>query len=152
MGALRARRAARGGTGGRARAALRRSRPAPSTGLRAERAGPHDRCPAVRAAALHREDGRRVMPRPAAVARDVSVCRVCGRESCEGHLPPTPLERVEQIFARWIRDDDPIPTRAVLAAYVANRKLDGDPVWMMLVGGSGVGKTERLMPLSAMPD
>jgi hypothetical protein len=45
-----------------------------------------------------------------------------------------------------------LPTRAMLAAYVANRKLGGDPVWLMLVGGSGVGKTERLIPLAVMPD
>src|SRR5215471_996355 len=62
------------------------------------------------------------------------------------------LAAVEAVFQRWICDDDLIPTRAVLAAYVANRKLDGDPVWLMLVGGSGVGKTERLIPLSGMPD
>jgi hypothetical protein len=70
-------------------------------------------------------------------------------------LPPsTPrtLAEVETIFLRWVNDDDPVPTRAVLAAYVANRKLAGDPVWLMLVGGSGVGKTERLIPLAAMPD
>lgn len=62
------------------------------------------------------------------------------------------LADVEAVFAKWIRDDDKVPTRAVLAAYLANRKLDGDPVWLMLVGGSGVGKTERLIPLSVMPD
>jgi len=65
---------------------------------------------------------------------------------------PLTLAEVEKTFGIWIRDDDPIPTRAVLAAYVANRKLDGDPVWLMLVGGSGVGKTERLIPLAVMPD
>jgi hypothetical protein len=62
------------------------------------------------------------------------------------------LSQVERIFASFIRDDDPIPTRAVLAAYLANRRLDGDPTWLMLVGGSGVGKTERLTPLAGMPD
>jgi hypothetical protein len=62
------------------------------------------------------------------------------------------LAQVEGTLARWIRDDDPIPTRAVLAAYVANRWLDGDPVWLLLVGGSGVGKTERIAPLEVMPD
>jgi hypothetical protein len=70
-------------------------------------------------------------------------------------LPPAKpcgLADVEQTFARWLQDDDPVPTRAVLAAYVANRKLDGDPVWLMLVGGSGIGKTERLIPVSVMPD
>jgi len=68
--------------------------------------------------------------------------------------PSTPrtLSEVEAAFARWIRDTDLVPTRAVLAAYVANRYQDGDPVWMMLVGGSGVGKTERLIPLAVMPD
>jgi hypothetical protein len=65
---------------------------------------------------------------------------------------PMALADVEAIFARWIRDADPLPTRAVLAAYLANRRLDGDPVWLMLVGGSGVGKTERLAPLAVMPD
>jgi len=51
---------------------------------------------------------------------------------------PRTLADVEAVFARWIRDDDLQPTRAVLATYVANRTLDGDPVWLMLVGGSGV--------------
>jgi hypothetical protein len=62
------------------------------------------------------------------------------------------LATVEQVFATWIRDTDHMATRAVLAAYVANRKLGGDPTWLMLVGGSGVGKTERLIPLAVMPD
>ena len=61
------------------------------------------------------------------------------------------LADVEEVFAKWIRDPDPFPTRAMLAAYVANRKLNG-AVWLMLVGGSGVGKTERLIPLAVMKD
>lgn len=65
---------------------------------------------------------------------------------------PHSLAELELVFARWIRDPDPIPTRVVIATYVANRQRTGDPVWTMLVGGSGVGKTERLMPLSVMPD
>lgn len=65
---------------------------------------------------------------------------------------PLTLADVERTFADWIPDADLVPTRAVLAAYVANRRLDGDPVWLMLVGGSGVGKTERLIPLATMPD
>ena len=83
---------------------------------------------------------------------DPTLCPTCGKDSCEDHLPLSGLAHVEHIFAQWIRDADLIPTRAVLAAYVANRKLDGDPVWLMVVGGSGVGKTERLIPLAAMPD
>jgi phage/plasmid primase-like uncharacterized protein len=62
------------------------------------------------------------------------------------------LATVETTFARWIPDADHVPTRAVLVTYLANKKLDGDPVWLLLVGGSGVGKTERLIPLASMPD
>ena len=65
---------------------------------------------------------------------------------------PRTLAEVEDVFARWIPDDDPVPTRTVLATYVANLKLEGDPVWLMLVGGSGVGKTERITPLGVMPE
>jgi hypothetical protein len=68
--------------------------------------------------------------------------------------PPAPytLTEAEQVYSRWLHDADPVPTRAVLAAYVANMCLDGDPVWLMLVGGSGVGKTERIVPVTAMPN
>lgn len=91
-----------------------------------------------------------------AVATELARLRVEGQSVVLGAVetpaavPPT-LADVERIFARWLRDDDAVPTRAVLAAYVANQ-LDGDPVWLMLVGGSGVGKTERLVPLGAMSD
>lgn len=82
--------------------------------------------------------GKRVNLPPAADRRDV--------------VAPRTLEDVEAVFCQWIRDKDPLPMRAVLAAYLANRNHDGDPVWLMIVGGSGVGKTERLMPIAVMPD
>ena len=65
---------------------------------------------------------------------------------------PRTLADVENIFERWIPDADRVPTRAALATYAANLKLEGDPVWLMLVGGSGVGKTERITPLAVMPE
>jgi len=65
--------------------------------------------------------------------------------------PPCSLAAAEKEYAKWLHDDDLVPTRTVLAAYAANMCLDGDPVWVMLVGGSGVGKTERIMPVTAMP-
>jgi len=70
------------------------------------------------------------------------------------HLPPgqRPHELIlaEKAYEKHLPSADLVPTRAVWAAYVANQVLDGDPVWMMLVGGSGVGKTERLMPVAQM--
>lgn len=62
------------------------------------------------------------------------------------------LVDVEHIFGRWIHGTDLVPTRALLAAYLANHHFDGDPIWLMLVGGSGIGKTERLNALAALPD
>jgi hypothetical protein len=97
-------------------------------------------------------DGRVIEPRElAAWTRRGTDPATPKREPLPPAEPRT-LDAVESTFGRWLHDGDPVPTRAVLAAYVANRKLDGDPVWLMLVGGSGVGKTERLTPVSAMPD
>lgn len=64
---------------------------------------------------------------------------------------PVTCAEAEAVYAKWLHDPDPVPTRIVLAAYAANMFLSGDPVWIMLVGGSGIGKTERIMPVSSMP-
>jgi hypothetical protein len=61
------------------------------------------------------------------------------------------LAEVEAVYARWFAGNDRVPLRAALAAYVANEHLDGDPVWVMLVGGSGRGKTEHATPLAKLP-
>jgi hypothetical protein len=66
-------------------------------------------------------------------------------------VPPMTIAQVEAIYAQWLHDGDKVTTRVVHAAYVANMVLPGDPVWIFLVGGSGHGKTERLMPLAVMP-
>jgi len=66
-------------------------------------------------------------------------------------VPPMTIAQVEAAYARWLHDGDKVTTRVVHAAYVANMVLPGDPVWIFLVGGSGHGKTERLMPLAVMP-
>ena len=65
--------------------------------------------------------------------------------------PAMTISQVETTYAKWLHDGDRVTTRVVHAVYVANMILPGDPVWMFLVGGSGSGKTERLMPLDVMP-
>jgi hypothetical protein len=66
--------------------------------------------------------------------------------------PPSPvtLAQVEKVYAQYLHDEDKVTTRVVHAVYVANLLLDGDPVWVFLVGGSGQGKTERLTPLAGL--
>jgi hypothetical protein len=61
------------------------------------------------------------------------------------------MPQVEATYAEWLHDDDSVTTRVAHAVYVANMVLPGDPVWIMFVGGSGWGKTERIMPLGIMP-
>ena len=65
--------------------------------------------------------------------------------------PPMTMAQVETVYSRWLHDEDRVTTRVCHAVYVANMVLDGDPVWVLLVGGSGRGKTERLVPLADMP-
>ena len=67
-------------------------------------------------------------------------------------VPAMTMPQVEAAYARWLNDEDPVPTRVTHAVHVANVNLDGDPVWVVLVGGSGWGKTERIVPLSVMPE
>ena len=62
------------------------------------------------------------------------------------------LEDVERVAGKWLGETDPAPMRAILCAYASHRWLAGDPVWLGLVGGSGVGKTERLNALTTLPN
>lgn len=66
-------------------------------------------------------------------------------------VPAMTMPQVEAVYARWLHDEDTVPTRVCHAVYAANVELDGDPVWVLLVGGSGWGKTERIVPLAVMP-
>lgn len=54
-------------------------------------------------------------------------------------------------FRRWLHLPDPGALYVTLAAVAANRG-DGDPVWLLLVGAPGAGKTETLGPLASLPD
>jgi hypothetical protein len=67
-------------------------------------------------------------------------------------VPPMTLAQVEQVYAKWLGDHDLVPLRTVLAAVTANLIMgSNEPVWIMVVGGSGFGKTETIAPLSALP-
>jgi Domain of unknown function (DUF3854) len=67
-------------------------------------------------------------------------------------VPPMTLAQVEQVYAKWLGDHDLVRLRTVLAAVTANLIMgSNEPVWIMVVGGSGFGKTETIAPLSALP-
>lgn len=58
------------------------------------------------------------------------------------------LEQTHTVFARWLGDGfDLVALDAVLAA-AAVEQLDGDPVWLLVVSGSGNAKTETVSALA----
>lgn len=70
----------------------------------------------------------------------------------EPAVPPGPaleLGQVVEAFRRWLYLPDARPLLAVLGAVAANR-LDGDPVWLLLVGPPGGGKSEILQSLGGL--
>ncbi|HLN06153.1 MAG TPA: hypothetical protein VK217_07740 [Acidimicrobiales bacterium] len=55
------------------------------------------------------------------------------------------------VVRRYLYLPDPSPLEVVLGTVVGNR-IDGDPVWLLLVGPPSSGKTELLAGLSALSD
>jgi hypothetical protein len=61
------------------------------------------------------------------------------------------LETLVAVFRRWLHLPDPAALLAVLGTIAANR-LEGDPVWTLLVGPPGGGKSEILGACSRLSD
>lgn len=63
---------------------------------------------------------------------------------------PVPLSDAHKVFRRWLGDDyDTDALNAVLAAAAVER-LDGDPLWLLLISGSGNAKTETVQALDGI--
>ena len=67
------------------------------------------------------------------------------------HPPNTSLSRTIAIFRKWLYLPDIVPLLAVIGTIAANRER-GNPVWLMLIGGPGVGKSELLSSLTQLED
>lgn len=63
---------------------------------------------------------------------------------------PRTLADVLETFGRWLHLPDLDPILATLGTVAANL-LSGDPVWLLLVGAPGSGKTEMLQSTRAAP-
>lgn len=63
----------------------------------------------------------------------------------------TPLEETRATFQRWLHIPDTGALDAVLGSIAANR-MDGESVWLLLVGPPGGGKSEILNAVSGLPD
>lgn len=67
-------------------------------------------------------------------------------------LPTTTIADVRERFSRYLYLPESEPLDAVLAALIANRMDEGDPVWLIVVAGSSRGKTEVVMALDGLPE
>ena len=56
-----------------------------------------------------------------------------------------------ELFRRWLHLPDSDVVITALAAVAANR-MTGDPVWLLIVGPPGGGKTEILQAVASLPD
>lgn len=68
-----------------------------------------------------------------------------------GNATCSALGAARETFQRWLHLPDTGALDITLGAVAANR-LDGDPVWLLLVGPPGGGKSEMLNAISGLPD
>lgn len=72
-------------------------------------------------------------------------------------LPPLPppvqpvaLDQVHKVFTHWLGDDYDAGTLDAMLATVAAERLTGDPLWLLIVSGSGNAKTETVQALDGI--
>src|SRR5262245_48861194 len=73
------------------------------------------------------------------------------REQCQAPVAnPTlvTLEDVHETFRRWLGDEYDLAAIDAVLATAAAERLDGDPLWLLLISGSGAAKTETVSPLA----
>jgi hypothetical protein len=61
---------------------------------------------------------------------------------------PVTLSDAAATFRRWLGDEYDLDAFCATAAAAAAEQLDGDPLWLLLISGSGNAKTETVAPLS----
>jgi Bifunctional DNA primase/polymerase, N-terminal len=68
----------------------------------------------------------------------------------EPTLPPPPcsLAHVHATFRKWLGDRYDIDAVDAVVATAAAEKLDGDPLWLLVVSGPGAAKTETVQSLA----
>ena len=64
--------------------------------------------------------------------------------------PPRNLQQVDEVVTRWMGEHIDLELVHCVLAAAACEQLEGDPPWLLLVGASGGGKTELLMPLEGI--
>jgi hypothetical protein len=63
---------------------------------------------------------------------------------------PVTLGQAHKVFRRWLGDDYDLDALDAMLAAAAVEQLDGDPVWLLIISGSGNAKTETVQALSGI--
>lgn len=63
---------------------------------------------------------------------------------------PVSLDDAHAVFRRWLGDDYDTDALDAVLATVAVERLDGDPLWLLLISGSGNAKTETVQALDGI--
>lgn len=73
-----------------------------------------------------------------------------GERACDDVLHPgaARLSEVHRVFRRWLGDDYDLDVLDVVLCCAAVERLSGDPVWLLVVSGSGAAKTETVAALA----
>ncbi|MGK9280875.1 hypothetical protein KXR73_09385 [Micrococcus luteus] len=60
----------------------------------------------------------------------------------------TALKDAHQVFRRWLGEDYDVQALDAVLAAAAVERLDGDPLWLLVISGSGNAKTETVASLA----
>jgi hypothetical protein len=60
------------------------------------------------------------------------------------------LDEAHKVFQRWLGADFDLDSLDVMLATAAVERLDGDPLWLLLISGSGNAKTETVQALDGI--
>lgn len=68
----------------------------------------------------------------------------------DGPVAPITLDQAHAVFREWLGTDYDTDALDAVLATVAVERLDGDPLWMLLISGSGNAKTETVQALTGV--
>src|SRR5262245_48080073 len=72
-----------------------------------------------------------------------------GEGAGEGLQPCCTLDDLHNVFRKWLGDEYDMDAIDAVAATAAAERLDGDPLWLLIVSGPGAAKTETVQALFA---
>ncbi|MGK2880440.1 MAG: hypothetical protein ACSLE6_06465 [Mycobacterium sp.] len=87
------------------------------------------------------------------------VTEVPALETDEHHSVPrtvaeqaAALAEAHRVFQRWLGDEYDLAALNIVLAALAVERLNGDPLWLLIVSGSGNAKTETVVATASIPN